>query len=266
MTICIGMSARGGIVIAADAEESDRYFRRSQQKIFPFIGALPVGSNPSGGPTMACAFTGAGDAGYLDAFIADAIRGVDAGSTQREFEEYLSKKILAFHRQHLFPLARITDPPEIQMLVGAHVHWQTCMFVSNGSTLRRALPYAAVGVGAHFALSLISELWTNQSLKETELLAAYVVSSVKENIEGCGKYTAIVSLHDSIVVPGENGGPSHMERPPSLMTHVSAKKIRKWEESFGSRWARRQLEVINELMAEELANDEQPSPMPSFRE
>jgi hypothetical protein len=187
MTICIGLLASDGVVIAADAEESDRYYKRAQQKIMPFIGALPVGSNPSGGPTLACAFTGAGEAGYLDAFFDSVIKGIDTKATQNEFESYLTDKVMAFHRKHLFPLARITNPPEIQILVGAYVQWQTRMYVSYGSTLRHVFPHAAVGAGAHFAMSLINDLsGKRRNLKETEILAAYIVASTKSRIEGCG--------------------------------------------------------------------------------
>ena len=46
-----------------------------------------------------------------------------------------------------------------------------------------------------------------------------------------------------------------MVRPPQLLTHVSSRKIHKWEESFGTRWAPRQAVLLEELIEEELAND-----------
>jgi hypothetical protein len=114
------------------------------------------------------------------------------------------------------------------------------MFVSHGSTLRRALPHAAVGAGAHFALSLIDDLGGIYDLRRTELLAAYIVGMTKDRIEGCGKYTAIVSMHNPVLVQDTPGEPSRMIPPKQLLTHVPWKKIRKWEESFGLRWASRQ--------------------------
>lgn len=254
MTICIGMLASDGIVIAADSQESDSYFKRAQQKILPFIGGLQAGENAPP-PPMACAFTGAGIAGYLDAFFAYAMRDILHNATQIELEDFLADKIQTFHERHIFPLASAKDPPTIDVLVGAYASWQTCMFVSYGSTLRRAVPYAAVGLGAHFALSIMGELMERRDLKHTELLAAYVIALTKERIEGCGKYTAICSLHNSTVVQGTSTKPSYLVAPPQPLTYVSGMKIRKWEGSFGMRWGHRQLGLISELIEEELAED-----------
>ena len=253
------MLASDGIVIAADAEESDQYYKRSQQKILTFLGNIPVGNNLNQ-PSMACAFTGAGEGGYVDAFTAEAIQNISTSATRNEFEEFLAKRVLEFHEKHLFPLATANNPPEMQILVGAYVQWGTGIFVSYGSTLRRAFPHAAIGAGAHFAMSLIDDLGTIQDVRRTELLAAYVVGITKERIEGCGKYTAIVSLHNPVMrdTPGQ---PSQLFPPPQLLTHVSPTRIRKWEESFGNRWAHRQMKLIMELVEEELADD--PNPQPS---
>jgi hypothetical protein len=253
MTICIGMLATDGIVIAADAQETDQYYKRSQQKIFTFVGAVSLGNNPDP-PSLACAFTGAGEAGYIDAFIANTILRIPTNSTQQEFKEFLSTEVRAFHEQHIFPLAASNNRPEIEILVGAHCQWQTCMFASYGSTLRRVFPHAAIGVGAHFAMSIIDDLGGIKDLRHTELLATYVVAVTKERIEGCGKYTAIVSLHNSVTIdsPGE---PSRMVRPPQLITHVRGKQIHKWEESFETKWSSRQTKLLEELVEEELAGD-----------
>jgi 20S proteasome alpha/beta subunit len=255
MTICIGMLASDGIVIAADSQESDSYFKRSQQKILPYIGGLQAGANPPP-PTIACALTGAGLAGYLDAFFAYALRDIPMKATHVELEDFLANKVQTYHRRHIFPLAAAKDPPEIQALIGAYASFQTCMFVSYGSTLRRALHYAAVGAGAHFALSIMGELVGWRDLKQAELLAAYVIALTKERIEECGKYTAIVSLHNSTAVPGTMTEPSHLVPPLQPLTQVPGRKIQKWEESFAARWGPRQSKLVNELIEEELADDD----------
>lgn len=260
MTICIGMLAHDGIVIAADAQESDQYYKRSQQKILTFLGNIPLGSNPSQ-PSMACAFTGSGEGGYVDAFVAEAMLNIPTDATQKGFQDFLAEKVLRFHEQHLFPLAAASNPPEIQVLVGSYVQWSTSIYVSHGSTLRRAFPHAAIGAGAHFAMSLIDDLQISD-LRHTEILAAYVVGITKERIEGCGKYTAIVSLHNP-KIQDSPGQPSQLVRPTQLLSHVSQKKIRKWEESFAARWAPRQMKLITELVEEELADDSEPNPSSS---
>jgi hypothetical protein len=92
-----------------------------------------------------------------------------------------------------------------------------------------------------------------QDLRHTELLAAYIVAATKERIEGCGNYTAIVSLHSPAMVECAEGG--RLVVPPQLLTHVPAKKIRKWEDSFAAKWVPRQVGLLEELIEEELATD-----------
>jgi 20S proteasome alpha/beta subunit len=252
MTICIGMTARDGIVIAADAQETDQYYKRSQQKILTFVGDVSSGENASP-PKMGCAFTGAGEAGYLDAFFAYALEGLNTDATQADFKTFLANKVHTFHKKYLFPLSVSPSPPEISILVGAYVQYQTCLFVSHGATLRRAVPYVAVGAGAHFALSLMDNLGDIHDLRHTELLAAYVIGLTKERIEGCGNYTAIVSLHGPTFVDSPEG--SRLVPPSRPLSFLPYRKIQKWEEEFGARWASRQEKLLQELVEEELADD-----------
>jgi hypothetical protein len=255
MTICIGLFTQEGIVIAADAQESDAYFKRPQQKILTFTGPVIVGGDHQS-PQLACAFTGAGDAGYLDAFFDYAIREISTNVTQREFQDYLDERVKVFYERHIFPLAVAADPPEIEMLIGAFCRYQTCMFVTHGSTVRRAFPHGAVGAGAHFALGLINELPRPKDIRHAEILAAYVIGLTKESIEHCGKYTAIVSLHNSSVSEATEGKGACLVPPEHPLTFVAAEKIRRWEDSFGNRWAPRQNKLIEEMMEEELGVEE----------
>jgi 20S proteasome alpha/beta subunit len=251
MTICIGMRAEDGIVIAADAEESDHYYKRAQQKIFPFQ-QMHVGANPQA-PTFAYAFTGAGNSGYLDAFFHYAMSRLPKQTqTIADVERSLGEEILKFHCDHLFPLAHANDPPQIEVLIGAYVNFQTAMFVSHGSTVRTGGFNMAVGAGSHFALGLMGNLNRGQDLACMELIAAYVVALTKESIEGCGKYTEIVSIHSPKI---EGQQPSRLVPPDSPLTFVPSSKIRKWEESFALRWAGRQQQTILSLVDEELGDD-----------
>jgi hypothetical protein len=227
MTICIGLLASDGVVIAADSEESAGYAKRSQQKIFTWIGNISTGADPKP-PESACAFTGAGDAGYIDAFTGHAIKGLRAGMSQVELQDYLEAEIRDFHVKHIFPWA---NPPDFQMVIGAYSQLQTAIFVTYGSTLRRALPHAAIGIGPPYALSLMDDLAGIKDVKRTEILAAYIVFATKDRVEGCGKFTTIVSLHSPSIVdaPGE---PSRLVPPQLPKTHLAHGVIQKWEESF----------------------------------
>jgi hypothetical protein len=254
MTICIGLQATDGIAIAADAQESDQYYKRDQQKILTFLGPIGVGTNPTP-PSTACAFTGAGESGYLDALFDYAISGITTNCTDHMvFETFLKDRVHTFYEKHIFPWASSPNPPNIEILVGAYINWQTHVFVSHGSTVRHAFPHAAVGVGAHYAMSIISELGGISDLRRAEIFAAYVVGMTKERIEGCGKYTDIVSLHNP-TIQKVNGGSSQLVKPPSLLTRVPSSTIRKWEESFGTTWSTQQLRLLKELVDKEMETE-----------
>jgi hypothetical protein len=251
MTICIGLRATDGLVIAADTEETDSYFKRTQRKIVSFIGSTNLGATP---PTqLVCALTGAGDSGYLDAFFIHALRDIPYVANQIELLDFLENKVKLFHERHIFPLASPTHAPEIDVLIGAICQYQPIVFVTHGSTVREASLHAAVGAGAHFALSIINDVVRIADIKRTELLAAYVIGLTKEHIEHCGKNTSIVSLHSSTIARPE-GQPASLVSPPQALTYVPFEKIRQWEDSFRKKWATRQVELIEELIEEELTN------------
>ena len=154
MTICIGLLATDGVVIATDSQESDTYLKREQRKILPWFGNLPIGDNPKPIESV-CLFTGAGDGGYIGAFTHQAIKGLQVGKSQTELESILEGELRLFYEKHIFPWA---FPPEFRMLIGAFCRYDTGIYVSYGSTLRRAMMHAAIGIGASFAMSLLDKL------------------------------------------------------------------------------------------------------------
>lgn len=249
------MLAHDGIVVAADAQESDQYYKRSQQKIFTLQHA-GMGNNQVP-PSYAFAITGAGEAGYVDAYISFVLRDLP-GTTHKEFEDALRTKTLQFYQDNIFPLAAARQPPEIQMLIGASLQGHALMFASYGSTIRRSLPHAAVGIGAHFALSLIDELNDIWDIKRTELVAAYIISATKDRIEGCGKITDIVSLRNWNPEKGPDGK-LRLVPPDPLLMRVPQQKIERWEESFKTRWAPRQAQLFTTMLEEEVGTDCPPS-------
>jgi hypothetical protein len=257
VTICLALMAQNGVVIAADAQESDQYLKRAQQKILTYMGPIGAGTPNPSPPSLCCAFTGAGNADYLDAFFEFAIKGITTKATRPQLEEFLADKIKVFHEQHLFPLALAYDPPTIDVLIGAYCTSQTCVFATHGSTMRSAIPYAAVGAGGHFAMSLMGGLPFPIDVKHAEILAAYVISATKEQVEFCGKYTAIVTLRNAEITGVGEGKPAQLVAPKHPLTHVAPSKIRRWEQSFATKWAKKEAELFQELIEEELSQTEE---------
>jgi hypothetical protein len=257
MTICVGILASDGIVIAADAEESDTYFKRSQQKILTWNTLQLNGNSPTQGPG-ACVLAGAGDAGFIDAFSHFLLSSVTADLTMQSFEKYVATQLETFYGKHVIPLIESVPNADFQMLIGASFGFSTALFVTYRSTVRRARPNAAIGIGGSFALRQMDEFPFCCDVRTTEIVAANIVATTKDCIEGCGKYTDIVSIHNCSFIEGKQPGEgSHLEHPQRLVVRVSPLKIAQWERNFGTTWAKRQRILTQELIADELRNEKE---------
>jgi 20S proteasome alpha/beta subunit len=249
MTICIGIRATNGIVIAADAEENDGYVKIGQQKIFTYMG--PVGSDVPPRPQLTLAFTGAGEGGYIDAFIDNTIDNLPIDPAQTKVQEFLAKNVHTFYQKHVVPFAASKYPPEFEMLIGASFQHQVQLYTTDRSTIKKMHLHAAVGAGRQFAKGLMLQLAQFDDILRTEILAAYIIKMTKERVKDCGKYTSIVSIHSPRMVVAGDGLPSKLLPPVLPLTYVAYDEIRKWEDSFERKWSRRQHNLIHKLIGEE---------------
>lgn len=240
MTICIGMIASDGLLVAADSEENDGYFKRSQSKIFTAIDGVPLGPNMSG-PSGACAIAGAGHGGYCDALseqltnlFLDSKDVVDVHLLGSIFEE----RIKQFYQDHIIPFAAYPpdERPNVGAIIGAYRRYTSTLFVTEGSTVRRGIPYCAIGTGQTFAMNLMDQLWDSRPLSQMEILAAYIVYRTKESIGHCGKFTSVVSLHNASIVEVD-GGSSQLVPPTVPLTRVTSRDGYLLEENiFRAKW------------------------------
>jgi hypothetical protein len=248
VTICIGLLAQDGIVIAADAQESDSYFKRSAQKIMTWHTFGLSGGNSS--HPAACLIAGAGDGGFIDAFTMEFLAGVRGEMTMSEFEKYAAKKIESFYSTHVLPLLTVSQDVDFGVLIGAHFQYMTRLYKSYRTSFHHVAAAAtAIGIGAQFALQTIDR-FPFSDVAHTEITAAAVISATKDCIEGCGKYTDIVSIHNPRV-PDEVHS-SRLQPPERPITRVASRKIARWEESFSSAWRGQQTALYQQLIEEEL--------------
>jgi hypothetical protein len=252
MTICIGMLAEDGIVIATDAEESDTYFTRSQQKILTWHTMSSGGAHTP----AACAIAGAGDAGFIDAFSHELLKRIRGEMTMPEFETYAEETVKNFYGNHVRPLLKVDPNVDFRVLIGAYFRFSTCLLMSYKSTIRRVFPTAAIGIGGSFAMRVMDEHMF-RDIRHTEITAASVIAVTKDCIEGCGKYTDIVSIHNPVLVEGIDGAGSQLHHPNPPLSRVRREKIDRWEKSFGSTWSSRQKNLTSELIEKELKKDEE---------
>jgi hypothetical protein len=249
MTICIGLIASDGIVIAADAQESDTYFKISQQKIMTWHTSSSDGHGPN---PAAYVIAGAGDGGFVDSFVDEMWNGVRGDMTMPDFKRYAGQTLERFYLKHVRPLVSINESNDFSVLIGAYFGFGVELLVSHRSTLRRVqAPVTAIGLGAQYALSRI-ENYPCSDVRHSEVTAASVLHSTKDCIEGCGKYSDIVSIHLPKFVEGDADTSSRLEHPPQLWTRVPSKRVEQWESKFSNIWRVRQLKLYNDLIEEEL--------------
>ena len=203
MTICIGIVAQDGIVIAADAQESDSYFKRGQQKILTWH-VLGLGSGPQP-PPAGCVITGAGDAGFIDSFTHKLLASVKGSMTIQTFQAHLENEIAAFYGRHVAPILSSNPESDFQMLIGVYFGFASALFVTYRSTVRRAMPTVAIGA-ATFGMRMLEEMPYVPEVNSLEIIAAHVIATTKDCIEGCGKYTDIVSASQLRNSGGNTGG------------------------------------------------------------
>lgn len=215
MTIALGILASGGLVVAADTEESDGYLKTLESKIrvstqTDLTGSVGRGAAARGVPTKArqsaaSAIAGAGRAGYIDA-LTPVMWGPCLANSMGSDETFISevgRPLGEFYREHIIPFGSYAplERPEVELLLAvthrdAAPQDQHRVFVTDLTTVRRRSRFAAIGVGGMFAQMLLKRLYpvTVLDIGAATALAAYVAFQVKESVPGCGKFTEIVVL------------------------------------------------------------------------
>ena len=89
--------------------------------------------------------------------------------------------------KHVLPFSTINSDYDFQIIAGVYFGYMTSLFVTYKSTVRHGTPYAAVGAGASFALSMMENLIDFTSVSRSELLATNVIASTKESVPGVRK-------------------------------------------------------------------------------
>lgn len=262
MTIAIGMLARGGMVIAADTEESTGDYMKGQKgKVACFYSQDGKPGTFAGECVSSCAVAGAGNSGYVqgligqlgDAFIANPELqpnpplGVPQESLQSKFSECIHR----FYREHIIPFASYPERkrPDVEMLIAVQRKTIFALFASEKTVLNSVMPYKAIGWGSTFAELLLDKLWCGMSVEQAEVLAAYIVFMTKESVETCGKYTTIATFRSPKT---ENTPSGNRMLPTQRAEFVRAPIIEEWEHAFKKKWWTAERQNIFSLIDNEL--------------
>jgi hypothetical protein len=253
MTIALGIIAEGGIVVAADTEESSGYMKSSEAKILSVLDGVQLGKQTKPNfPTGACLISGAGDSGYVTALMYELAEVFldKKDLVDKPLQKAFQTCIKDFHTEHIIPFASYpgADRPGVEMLIAFNRNHRSGLLVSEKSAVFRKMPYKAVGIGSVYAEILLHRLWKHADVKTTQILAAYIVFMVKESIEGCGKYTQVTTLLGSTIVPTEES--SMLVPAEHPVSHMPWNEIDDLEREFRTTWAAAEKETIWKLVKE----------------
>lgn len=197
MTLALGLLARGGVVIAADREESDGTQKLEQSK----IGGVYIGGRGC------IAVTGAGNGQYLDSLTESLVEWFSddkSDITGSTFGEDLRRKHYEFYKRCVLPFAPYEEPVDYELLVcfdsaptrgdiafaaqiGGIPGKAATLWTSHKLSVLKADPYAAVGSGRTLAKSLLAKFWVlSMPLEIAISLAVYVMYQAKRTIKDVG--------------------------------------------------------------------------------
>jgi 20S proteasome alpha/beta subunit len=197
MTICIGIVASDGVVIAADREEGDGYLKNDTGKIsVVFKGTVPIGQ---------FAVTGAGTSANLDE-AGNLLRNAysdnhDPEVGESEVVSALAKAHRDYYTETILPFDAYPrdERPFYRLLIGCDSAafgkrlWSTSELAFNSTN-----DYEAVGSGETVAKGILSTLYDSIPLLYAIKLAAYVIYKTKISVSNCGLGTDIVILRRGV--------------------------------------------------------------------
>jgi hypothetical protein len=198
MTIAVGLLLPSNeLILAADTQETFPDAKVEGQKIL----ALSDQREPQG----CVAFTGAGDADYLDS-LGQKILGVfhdqQELSTPRELGRAFEGEARRFYRRHVVPFGEAwvkNDQLAVSAIIAYQRGTQRALYRSTMGALKEC-SYAAVGTGQVHALTLLGQLRRYPMTTETALrLVALAIFRAKDRDPYCGKRTHLALLSKNCV-------------------------------------------------------------------
>jgi hypothetical protein len=200
MTVALGLVAWDGIVLAADMQESDGYFKEYGVKISSDAMDSRVDSNMR----AAIGITGAGPAVHLDAIAEQIIGGFHAHQFQslNDFETWTGEVVADFYKKHVVDIAPHVDR-DFRLIIGAQIENRCALWTSDATVIKRVPTLEAVGSGAPFAKMALEARSISPNVELGILLAILGVARAREYDIHSGKGTHIVCLRDNIthIVP-----------------------------------------------------------------
>jgi hypothetical protein len=198
VTIIAGFRCQEGIVVCADTQETSGTAKRSVSKLQCFHG--PVAGQDGNGlvnPDLALAICGAGDGPFIDKIASQAWDSIRFVTNVWEASERIESMIKETYREY----GEIFQPgkcPQVDLIYGITIGGASELFEANGPVVNER-GYASHGIGYYLADFLTSKMRGDGylTIRQTVILAAYILFQAKEHVEGCGGDSHIAVLRES---------------------------------------------------------------------
>ncbi len=196
MTTAIGILSGNAVILAADTQESDGYFKEDALK----VSSAMTHSRIDASVKSAVAITGAGPGTHLDA-VSDEITKMfhrEQCRTLATFEEKLGTVVDKFYMEHVAKLAQHGIDRDFRLIVGVQIEGDVGLWVTETTVVKRSPGLEAVGTGSPFAKMAMQARAISLDTEQTALLAILGVTRAKQYDHYSGKGTTVVCLMDNL--------------------------------------------------------------------
>jgi len=198
VTIIAGFKCQGGVVLCSDTQETSEGAKRNVTKLQCFQG--PVISQDGQGMVNAdlgLAICGAGYGPFIDKITSQAWDAVRHVSDIWEASERVESMIKETY-QEFGQIYQTGACPQVDLIYGITKGGASSLFQAIGPVVKKTT-YASDGIGSYLANFLTTRMrgdgWL--TIRQTIILAAYILFQAKEHVEGCGGDSHIAVLRES---------------------------------------------------------------------
>jgi 20S proteasome alpha/beta subunit len=187
MTIAAGFYCNEGVVLCADTQETiSGYIKTYDGKVSTHVYK-----------NLALCIAGAGSSDYIKTAISKLTHNFPNCKNYADVTTAMEERLLSFFDQNLARWAYHPEQerPTVELLIGlSGVNMGHHLFHYIGTSFSRT-DSRAIGSGVLLANALINRFsFGNYSLSELTSLGIYILSKVKEGVDGCGGHTHIMAL------------------------------------------------------------------------
>ena len=198
LTIIAGFQCQDGIVVCADTQETVGSAKRNVPKLEFYKGPVcsSQDSNKLVNHDLALVICGAGDGPFVDKIASrawDAVREVsDAWEASDAVESMIKETYKEFGE-----IYQTGACPQAELIYGITIGGHRRLFHAVGPVVNER-SYASSGIGYYLADFLTARMrgdaWL--TVRQSIILAAYILFQAKEHVEGCGGESHIAVLRD----------------------------------------------------------------------